>query len=74
MAIAGVAVEHVVGVAHIRVIGLHEVVTLGLLLTGLNLVDGTVFEGLALLLLLGQIVEIALIAVLRECEPVHHIA
>ena len=43
MTIVSIAVEHVIGITNKRVVGLHKVVTLRLLLTRLNLVNGTVF-------------------------------
>ena len=73
MAVAGIAIEHIVGVAYERVVSLHEVVALRLLLTGLHLINGAVFECLTLLLLLGKIVEVTLVTVLREGEPIHHV-
>ena len=48
-------------------------IALRLLLTRLHLIDSAVFECLTLLLLLGEIVEVTLIAVLRKGEPVHHV-
>ena len=73
MAVAGITEEDIVGIAHLRTVGLHKVVCLGLLLSRLYLVDSAGLQGLTLLLLLGQIVEIALVAVFRKGEPVHHI-
>ena len=73
MAVAGITEEDVVGIAHLRTIGLHEVISLRLLFTRLNLVNSARLKCLTFPLLLGQIVKITLIAVLRKCEPVHHI-
>ena len=50
-----------------------KVVALRLLLARLYLVGGAGFQLLSLLLLLGQIVEIALIVVFRQRQPVHHV-
>ena len=74
VAVAGIAEEGVVGVAHLRAVGLHLVVGLRLLLTRLHLIHGAGFQCLTLLLLTGKLVEIALVALLREGQPVHHVA
>ena len=74
MAVAGIAPEDVVGIAGVRAVGLHLVVGLGLLLARLHEVYRACLYGLALLLGLGQLVEIGLVVVLREGQPIHHIA
>ena len=47
VSIAGITPEDVVSVACLRLVGLHAVVSLGLLFAGLHFVYGTGFEGLA---------------------------
>ena len=73
VAIAGITIEYIVGITYKRFVCLHKVVRLWLLLSWLDLIYSTVFEHLALLLLLGEIIEIALIAILRQSQPIHHI-
>ena len=72
--VAGITIEDIVGIAYRGIVCLHEVVALRLLLARLHLVNGAVLECLTLLLLLREVVDVALVAVLGEGEPVHHIA
>ena len=73
VAVAGITEEYVVGITHIRAVGLHKVVTLGLLFARLYFVNGAGLQSLTFLLLFSQIVKISLVARLRQGQPVHHV-
>ena len=74
MAVACITIKDVVRIAHLRAVGLHPMVRLRLLFTGLNLIDRACLQRLSFLLLPGQVVEVAAVAAFRKGEPVHHVA
>ena len=74
MSVASVTPENIIGVACIRTVGLHLMIGLRLLFPGLNLVHGHCFKLLPLLFCFGKLVEITPVTLLRQREPIHHIA